>query len=278
MTPPSLPEQLLPRLEAEYGELTLLRANVNLVYLSKDNLIIRLIPPGPDQLRLQVSHDALRNTSAPVALPVNTTPRFIDGYQVDIYHRHRPATPGDSEAWARACAELAATEAEAISSYPGGIARTIKGYLTSIPDQVPASYRRELWRRSRIALDRLDSLTPRRGMVHGDGHLGNLLVDDSGRGLWIDLDTIHIGDPLEDLSWAEVYLRRMSGDGGSAWERFLSAHPPVDHAELDILISARELEVILWTATRWLSKPELRPLLDDRMATLAHPDQPWRAI
>lgn len=143
MTPPSLPEQLLPRLEAEYGELTLLRANVNLVYLSEDNLIIRLIPPGPDQLRLQVSHSALRNTSAPVALPVNTTPRFIDGYQVDIYHRHRPATPGDSEAWARACAELAATEAEAISSYPGGIARTIKGYLTELEREAPGFSRGE---------------------------------------------------------------------------------------------------------------------------------------
>lgn len=273
-----LPKWLLPRLEAEYGELTLIRANVNLVYLSEDNLIIRVVPPGPDQRRLQVSHEALRSTSAPVALPLNTLPIFLGDYQVDLYERHRAATPEDAPAWARACSELAATEAEGLTGLHGGISETIKRYLTAIPGQVPASYRRELWRRAIPTLASLTQLTPRRGIVHGDSHLGNLVIDHQGRGLWIDLDTLHLGDPLEDLSWAEVYLRRMSGGDGSAWREFLAAHPAVNQQELDILISARELEVVLWTATRWVSKPELRSLLDDRMATLDNPDQPWMAI
>ncbi|HEY4332808.1 MAG TPA: phosphotransferase family protein [Ilumatobacteraceae bacterium] len=43
--------------------------------------------------------------------------------------------------------------------------------------------------------------TARRGVVHGDFRLGNLMVDEDGLAAVLDWELAHIGDPMEDLGW-----------------------------------------------------------------------------
>lgn len=289
MSPSTIPAEVLSELTSELGPLTLIRVNVNAVYASGDDLVVRVVRAGAAQDALAARQNALRGTDAPVVLPVNDTAIIVGDYRVDVYPRHRQATtdPGDVAAWGRATAELADVDVSGMGQsrvWRGGIAATIEKYLAELPAELPSEQREALLHRAEDALPLLAELTPaRRGLVHGDSHLANVVIDSGGRGLWIDLDTLHVGNPVEDLSWVEVYLRRMVRDDQSLWWRFLAAYdaagaPETDPDELAVLVYAREVEILLWTATQWNVRPELRSLLDDRLATLDRPEQPWVII
>lgn len=290
MAAPVIPAEVLARLSAELGALTLVRANVNAVYSAPGGLVVRVVPEGPLSERLATVHSELHDVDAPVALPVDSASITVAGHHVDVYRRYRPATTDDLDIWAEATAELAAVDVSRMVEsrrLRGGIADTVRRYLDELPDELPDEQREELLIRADAALAAVTRMTPRRGLVHGDAHLANLVVDPEGRGLWIDLDTLHVGDPAEDLSWVEVYLRRMVRSSGGMWTRFCALYegmcgpagvPLADPQELSVLIGAREVEILLWTATQWNARPELRSLLDDRLATLDHPERGWVII
>lgn len=71
--------------------------------------------------------------------------------------------------------------------------------------------------------------TVRRGVVHGDFRLGNVIVDDDGLAAVIDWELAHIGDPMEDLGWLCV----------KAW-RFGMAPPVAGLGEYEQLFAAYE--------------------------------------
>lgn len=66
-------------------------------------------------------------------------------------------------------------------------------------------------------------------IVHGDFRTGNLIVDEDGLRAAIDWELVHIGDPLEDLSWLCV----------KAW-RFREAPPVGGFGQFDELFKAYE--------------------------------------
>ncbi|UDY36136.1 phosphotransferase family protein [Dermatobacter hominis] len=50
-------------------------------------------------------------------------------------------------------------------------------------------------------LDRNRPATHRRGVVHGDFRMGNLIVGEDGLRAVLDWELSHLGDPVEDLGW-----------------------------------------------------------------------------
>lgn len=53
----------------------------------------------------------------------------------------------------------------------------------------------------------------RRGVVHGDFRIGNLIVGPEGLRAVLDWELAHVGDPAEDIGWLCVRSWRFGGDG-----------------------------------------------------------------
>mgnify|MGYP005848544031 CR=1 FL=1 len=79
--------------------------------------------------------------------------------------------------------------------------------------------------------------TPRRGLVHGDFRLGNLLVDEQGVRAVLDWELAKIGDPVEDLGWLCTKAWRFGGEqpvaGLASRETLLEAYAEAGGSRVD---------------------------------------------
>jgi aminoglycoside phosphotransferase (APT) family kinase protein len=139
----------------------------------------------------------------------------------DAYARARPMLAGQC-GWA-----LAALHAMPVDAVPG----------LEVPDQL-AQYRAVLDESGQphpafeLGFRHLEATRPPASattVVHGDFRLGNLIVGPDGLRAVIDWELVHLGDPLEDLSWLCV----------KSW-RFGSAPRVGGFGEVPELVSAYE--------------------------------------
>jgi aminoglycoside phosphotransferase (APT) family kinase protein len=76
----------------------------------------------------------------------------------------------------------------------------------------------------------------RRGVVHGDFRLGNLLIDQRGLAAVLDWELAHLGDPVEDLAWFCVRAWRFGSDlpagGVGTREELVAAYQDAGGAEV----------------------------------------------
>jgi aminoglycoside phosphotransferase (APT) family kinase protein len=77
----------------------------------------------------------------------------------------------------------------------------------------------------------------RRGVVHGDLRLGNVIVDETGLAAVIDWELAHIGDPMEDLGWLCVKAWRFGGPspvaGLGGYEELFAAYEAAGGGAVD---------------------------------------------
>ena len=77
----------------------------------------------------------------------------------------------------------------------------------------------------------------RRGLVHGDFRLGNLIVDGSGLAAVLDWELAHVGDPIEDLGWLCVNAWRFGGSepvaGVGRYDELLDAYETASGVAVD---------------------------------------------
>ena len=112
---------------------------------------------------------------------------------------------------------------------PGDVAnREIQRWALAL-EQTPGARSPVLERALGWLGDHLPPAPPRISVVHGDFRTGNLLYDQSGwRGV-LDWEMAHLGDPLEDVAWAQLVCWRLgTGNVGGlvdkpTWRRHYEA-------------------------------------------------------
>lgn len=88
-------------------------------------------------------------------------------------------------------------------------------YRAITPDPHPTFELAFRWLRSNLPspdAERSGRAEARRGLVHGDFRLGNLIVGPEGVRAVLDWELAHVGDPIEDLAWLCVRSWRFGND------------------------------------------------------------------
>lgn len=77
----------------------------------------------------------------------------------------------------------------------------------------------------------------KRGFVHGDFRLGNMIIDGDGLAAVIDWELAHVSDPMEDLAWLCVRAWRFGGEhpvaGLGSYDDLLDGYEQVAGAPAD---------------------------------------------
>jgi aminoglycoside phosphotransferase (APT) family kinase protein len=96
--------------------------------------------------------------------------------------------------------------------------------------------------------------------LHGDAHVGNMLVPHGGGPLWSDFEDTCRGH----LAWDLACLRSHSSAFG---DRALEAYgAEAGEAELELCMEARDLQVTVWTCLAAQQRPELAERAAARLA------------
>ncbi|HEY2750231.1 phosphotransferase family protein [Phenylobacterium sp.] len=89
-------------------------------------------------------------------------------------------------------------------------------------------------------------------VVHGDFRLGNLIVGEDGVRAVLDWETVHLGDPYEDLAWLCQRAWRYGGAGPVAGlaelDELFAAYAGVSGAQVDV---ERFRWWLVWGASLW---------------------------
>lgn len=154
----------------------------------------------------------------------------------------------------------------------------VRHRLANLDPDIPASLVDSLRDHAENALALFRQMPTDRPLVlHGDAHVGNLVMMD-GRPLLIDLDDLCIGSREFDLLPTYVSFKRFHGDS-SKWEAFQQGYGDADWERLDSLSVIRETTMNAWLADLWNLSEAARLELRHRIATWDATDhKAWTAL
>ncbi|WP_306370111.1 phosphotransferase enzyme family protein [Nocardiopsis sp. CC223A] len=249
-----------------------------------------LVSPGPGIVLRISSHSALERahreveiarwlhwSGVPVVRAFSDTPHVEDGRWVVTLWEYipevRPGSPATIGTVLRSLHRLAAPVhlslpvLDPLAGIDGYIALSALG-----ADEKAFLYTRlaELG----VELSALDHAFPV-GPVHGDAHRKNIVEDNQGRPVVLDLERFGIGAREWDLVVAAVY-ERVGWYTNAEYSAFADAYgwDVRSWAGFETLAAARELRMTAWLCARTGREPHLLPEARCRIASLKTPSAP----
>jgi aminoglycoside phosphotransferase (APT) family kinase protein len=128
----------------------------------------------------------------------------------------------------------------------------VEDELISVGD---AEALRAAWARLAMQLEALTPVQP----LHGDAHIGNMLVPRGGEPLWSDLEDACMGPVAWDLACLRFHS---SAFGDAALEAYGTV---VDDRQLELCLEARGLQSTVWTCLSVQRRPELAERAEARL-------------
>ncbi|ANZ42827.1 hypothetical protein BBK82_17515 [Lentzea guizhouensis] len=145
--------------------------------------------------------------------------QFVDDRPVTVWPYGTPVSQADPDAapWEESAQLLAELHAVPVRGPVAGSPERIVRAIRALPPELPHA---DVVLRAFEVLPPLDT-SPRRALIHGDWHLGQLVH----RGAWrlIDVDDLGVGDPVWDLA-RPAALFAAGVLPGDLWARFLNAY------------------------------------------------------
>jgi phosphotransferase family enzyme len=197
---------------------------------------------------------------APVVPPSNDPPagpHVVDGLTLTLWQfvEHRPATDADSDDAARALCRVHAALADCPVALPifGATTRRVRAMLDA-PSALPAlaGADREFLLAVYHAMMRGPAAPTVTSVIHGDPHLGNVLITADGP-RWTDFETACLGSREWDIGFLPA--------------ADLSLFEPLDRELYDELADLRSLCVAVWCFAKY-HVPEKRAAADYHLAWL----------
>ena len=91
----------------------------------------------------------------------------------------------------------------------------------------------------------IEALAPDLQAVHGDAHLGNVIIGPDGP-LWNDWEDSFLGPRGWDLACMQLHPRVFGRDRASATAAYVAYAPDLDEATLELLMDARHFQATVW--------------------------------
>jgi hypothetical protein len=240
------------------GEPTLIRMGSNAVF-RVDGLIARIAPsPGMrENVRKQIAvarwlesvgYPATR--AAHIPQPIEADERIVTFWE-SVSHETVYAPIAEVAALIRRLHTLVAPENLSLPPLqPFGAASDPLPCFSGLSPEDERYLRRRLeW--ARDSFPRLPFALPP-GVIHGDANVGNVLVDDHGQAVLIDLDSFAVGPREWDLIQTALFFDRLGWHTGDEYREFAKVYgyDITEWAGYSALVDMREIAMTSWVSKK----------------------------
>lgn len=205
---------------------------------------------------------------APVVPPVERAPFERDGRLITLWRHveHRRPGPEDAAAVGRSLRALHEAVADADLDLPrfDRLDEVAVKLATLEPDGVVTEEDLALMAAAiGVARERLAALELEEQPIHGDAHLGNVLVTAEGP-LWVDLENVCRGPVEYDLACL-AWRKRVHGSGD--YEEAAAGYGPHDPALVEAVQPMLAAFLCVWNAdiVQRAGEPDAHPFLRERI-------------